>query len=59
MRIGDTQGGNVIIITEGLEDALSVYQAVGDDATVVCTFGKAGAARGARRGKTSNTRARV
>jgi RecA-family ATPase len=42
MRIGNTQGGNVIIITEGPEDALSVYQAVGDEATVVCTFGKAG-----------------
>ena len=42
MRIGDEHEGGVIIITEGPEDALSVYQAVGDEATVVCTFGKAG-----------------
>ena len=42
MRIGNEYEGGCIIITEGPEDALSVYQAVGDDATVVCTFGKAG-----------------
>jgi len=42
MRIGDEHEGGVIIMAEGPEDALSVYQAVGDEATVVCTFGKAG-----------------
>ena len=39
MSVGDT---GPIILTEGPEDALSVRQAVGDEATVVCTFGKAG-----------------
>ena len=39
MSVGDT---GPIIMTEGPEDALSVRQAVGDEATVVCTFGKAG-----------------
>ncbi len=39
MSIGST---GPIILTEGPEDALSVRQAVGDEATVVCTFGKAG-----------------
>ena len=42
MRIGNEHEGGVIIMTEGPEDALSVYQAVGDEATIVCTFGKAG-----------------
>ena len=42
MRIGDEHEGGVIIMAEGPEDALSVYQAVGAEATVVCTFGKAG-----------------
>ena len=42
MRIGNEHEGGVIIMAEGPEDALSVYQAVGDEATVVCTFGKAG-----------------
>ena len=37
-------GGAPIIICEGPEDALSVRQAAGDAATVVCTFGKAGMA---------------
>lgn len=37
-------GGTPIIICEGPEDALSVRQAAGDAATVVCTFGKAGMA---------------
>ena len=41
MKIG---GGAPIIICEGPEDALSVRQAAGDAATVVCTFGKAGMA---------------
>ena len=39
MSVGST---GPIILTEGPEDALSVRQAVGDEATVVCTFGKAG-----------------
>lgn len=39
MRVGE---GESIILAEGPEDALSVRQAVGDEATVVCTFGKAG-----------------
>ena len=39
MSVGAT---GPIILTEGPEDALSVRQAVGDEATVVCTFGKAG-----------------
>ena len=42
MRVGDEHDGGAIIMTEGPEDALSVRQAVGDEATVVCTFGKAG-----------------
>ena len=42
MRIGNEHEGGVIIMAEGPEDALSVYQAVGDEATIVCTFGKAG-----------------
>jgi len=44
MHIGETQGEKPIVITEGPEDALSVRQAVGDDAAIVCTFGKAGMA---------------
>ena len=39
MSVGST---GPIILTEGPEDALSVRQAVGDEATVICTFGKAG-----------------
>ena len=39
MSVGSTRP---IILTEGPEDALSVRQAVGDEATVICTFGKAG-----------------
>ena len=42
MQIGDMQGDKPICIVEGPEDALSVRQATGDDAVVVCTFGKAG-----------------
>jgi RecA-family ATPase len=42
MQIGDIQGDKPICIVEGPEDALSVRQATGDDAVVVCTFGKAG-----------------
>jgi RecA-family ATPase len=42
MRIGNEHDGGCIIMTEGPEDAMSVYQAVGDEATIVCTFGKAG-----------------
>lgn len=41
MRI-DADGAASIIICEGPEDALSLRQAAGDDATIVCTFGKAG-----------------
>ena len=44
MQIGETQGEKPICITEGPEDALSIRQAVGDDAAIVCTFGKAGMA---------------
>ena len=44
MQIGETQGDRPIVITEGPEDALSVRQAAGDDATIICTFGKAGMA---------------
>jgi RecA-family ATPase len=42
MRIGNEHDGGCIIMAEGPEDAMSVYQAVGDEATIVCTFGKAG-----------------
>lgn len=35
-------GGAPIIMVEGPEDALSIREAAGDDATVICTFGKAG-----------------
>ena len=42
MQIGEMQGDKPIVIVEGPEDALSVRQAAGDDAVVVCTFGKAG-----------------
>ena len=42
MQIGEMKGDKPICITEGPEDALSVRQATGDDAVVVCTFGKAG-----------------
>ena len=38
------EGGAPIVMVEGPEDALSVRQAAGEDATVVCTFGKAGLA---------------
>jgi len=41
MRI---EGDAPIVIAEGPEDALSVRQACGEAATVVCTFGKAGMA---------------
>lgn len=44
MQIGETQGEKPICITEGPEDALSIRQAVGDDAAIICTFGKAGMA---------------
>lgn len=44
MQIGETQGDKPYVIVEGPEDALSVRQAAGDDAVVVCTFGKAGMA---------------
>lgn len=42
MRIGNENEGGCIIMVEGPEDALSVYQAVGDQAAIVCTFGKSG-----------------
>ena len=42
MQVGEAQGDKPICIVEGPEDALSVRQAVRDDAIVVCTFGKAG-----------------
>ena len=42
MQIGAAQGDKPICLVEGPEDALSVRQAVRDDAIVVCTFGKAG-----------------
>ena len=46
MRIGDEHDGGAIILVEGPEDALSVRQAVQGhaEATIVCTFGKAGMA---------------
>jgi len=44
MQINEMQPDRPIIITEGPEDALSVRQACGDEATVICTFGKAGMA---------------
>ena len=44
MQVGDLQGDKPICIVEGPEDALSVRQAVRNDATVICTFGKAGMA---------------
>lgn len=44
MQIGEAQGKTPIIITEGPEDALSIRQSAGEDATIVCTFGKAGMA---------------
>jgi RecA-family ATPase/5S rRNA maturation endonuclease (ribonuclease M5) len=44
MRIGDEHEGGAIILVEGPEDALSVRQAIMGqvEATIVCTFGKAG-----------------
>jgi hypothetical protein len=46
MRIGNEHDGGAIIMCEGPEDALSVRQAVSGyaEATIVCTFGKAGMA---------------
>ena len=44
MQVGALGDDRPIILAEGPEDALSVRQAVGDDAAVVCTFGKAGMA---------------
>ena len=47
MRIGDEHDGAAIVMVEGPEDALSVHQATKDktEATIVCTFGKAGCSR--------------
>ena len=44
MRIGNEHDGAAIVMVEGPEDALSVHQATKDktEATIVCTFGKAG-----------------
>ncbi len=44
MTIAGSRDSDPIIICEGPEDALSVAQAAGGAATVVCTFGKAGMA---------------
>ena len=46
MRIGNEHDGGAIIMCEGPEDALSVRQAVNGfaEATIICTFGKAGLA---------------
>ena len=43
MTIGEPSD-KMILICEGPEDALSLRQAVGADAAIVCTFGKAGMA---------------
>ena len=44
MQIGNIHDGSAIIMCEGPEDALSVRQAIEGEteATIVCTFGKAG-----------------
>lgn len=42
MRINAANDAAPYIICEGPEDALSVRQAVGEDAHIICTFGKAG-----------------
>ena len=46
MRVGDEHEGGAILMCEGPEDALSLKQAVSGhaEATIVCTFGKAGMA---------------
>lgn len=44
MQVGELSGDTPILMVEGPEDALSVKQAAGGDATIICTFGKAGMA---------------